>query len=131
VVANADQTDNDSDGTGNACDTTPNAVQLINYQGRLTDPSGVPLNTTVTMAFRIVDGMGSPLGWSETQMVAVQIGFFNVQLGSVTPFPAGLFTGAPVDAAGPLRFLEVTVDGEPLMPNRRIVSSAYALTVAP
>lgn len=49
----------------------------------------------------------------------------------MTPFPGGLFTGAPVDAAGPLRFLEVTVNGETLSPNRRIISSPYALTAAP
>jgi hypothetical protein len=131
-VFNADQTDNDGDGTGNACDTTKNAVQLINYQGRLTNPSGAPLNTTVTMVFRVVDDIGNPLGgWSEMQSVPVQNGFFSVLLGSVTPLPDGLFTGPPVDAKGPLRFLDVIVNGETLSPRRRIVSTPYALTVAP
>ncbi|MDX2168192.1 MAG: hypothetical protein SF182_14045, partial [Deltaproteobacteria bacterium] len=104
---------------------------LINYQGRLTDPSGVPKNGSFTMKFTVVDGGGSSLGWTETQTVAVEDGFFNVQLGSVTPFPSGLFTGAPSDSYGPLRYLQVMVNGETLVPNRRITSAAYSLTVEP
>ncbi len=102
---------------------------LINYQGRLTDPSGVPKDGTFTMKFTVVDATDAPLGWTETQMVQVDDGFFNVQLGSVTPFPDGLFVGPPSDAFGPARFLQVMVDGETLVPNRRITSAAYALTV--
>ena len=102
---------------------------LINYQGRLTDPSGVPKSGMFAMEFTVVDGGGSSLGWTEMQSVQVDNGFFNVQLGSVTPFPSGLFTGAPTDSFGPVRFLEVVVDGETLVPNRRIVSAAYSLTV--
>jgi collagen triple helix repeat protein len=104
---------------------------LINYQGRLTDPSGVPKNGSFTMKFTVVDAGGSSLGWTETQSVSVQNGFFDVQLGSVTPFPNGLFVGAPTDSFGPVRFLQVMVNGETLAPNRRITSSAYALTVEP
>ena len=52
-------------------------------------------------------------------------------LGSVTPFPADLFTSGQTDAYGPVRFLEVTVSGETLSPNIRIVSAAWAIgTVA-
>jgi hypothetical protein len=104
---------------------------LINYQGRLTDPSGVPKTGSFTMKFTVVDAGGSSLGWTETQSVSVQNGFVDVQLGSVTPFPNGLFVGAPTDSFGPVRFLQVMVNGETLVPNRRITSSAYALTVEP
>jgi hypothetical protein len=64
---------------------------LLNYQGRLTDPSGNPKNGTFTMQFALYDAAtggnqlpsGSP--WSETQSVTVTDGVFNVLLGSVTP----------------------------------------------
>ncbi len=106
---------------------------LLNYQGRLTDPSGNPKNGTFTMQFAVYDaetgGNQLPTGtpWSETQSVTVTNGVFNVLLGSATALPATLFQGGPSDASGPLRFLEVTVSGEVLTPRRRIVSAAYAL----
>jgi hypothetical protein len=113
----------------------------LNYQGRLTTPSGLPVNGTVTMVFRVVDGAGSgatplplPIAWTETQTVTVENGFFNVEIGSVTSFATylpDLFMGTPVDGDGaPLRFLEVTINSETLTPNRRIVSSAYSLNLA-
>jgi predicted outer membrane repeat protein len=134
AAPNPAQDDLDQDGTGDACDPSSGEVappRLLNYQGRLTDPAGNPLTATVTMAFAIVDGGGTPLGgWSESHSVAVDNGSFSVLIG-LTPFPAGLFTGPPEDAHGPLRFLAVTINGEPLLPNRRIVSVPYALTVEP
>ncbi|MBI1818051.1 MAG: hypothetical protein HYR72_23980 [Deltaproteobacteria bacterium] len=107
---------------------------LLNYQGRLTDPAGAPKNGTFTMQFAVYDaesaGNQLPIGsaWAETQTVTVTNGVFNVLLGSVTALPANVFTGGPSDAAGPLRFLQVTVDGEALSPRRRIVSAAYAMS---
>ncbi|MBI4515792.1 MAG: hypothetical protein HY699_08250 [Deltaproteobacteria bacterium] len=109
------------------------APNLLNYQGRLTDPSGTPKNGTFTMQFAVYDaesgGNQLPSGtpWSETQSVTVTDGVFNVLLGSVTALPANLFEGGPSDASGPLRFLQVTVDGEALTPRRRIASAAYAV----
>jgi hypothetical protein len=106
---------------------------LLNYQGRLTDPSGNPKNGTFTMQFAVYDAesggnqlpSGSP--WSETQSVTVTNGVFNVLLGSVTALPTNLFEGGPSDASGPLRFLQVTVSGEALAPRRRISSAAYSM----
>lgn len=111
------------------------APQLLSYQGRLTGPYGEALNGTFEMVFRVVDGEGAGsmalpalAPWREIHSaVAVSDGFFCVSLGSVTPLPAGLFQGTPADSTGPLRFLEVTVDGEVLSPNLRITSSAYSL----
>jgi hypothetical protein len=49
----------------------------------------------------------------------------------VTPFPADLFTGGATDSYGPVRHLQVSVGGETLSPNIRIVSAAWAIgTVA-
>lgn len=106
------------------------APMLLNYQGRLTDPQGAPRTGTFTMAFRIVDGNGAalPLPWAETQAgIVVNNGFFSVLLGKVTPLSAALFQGPPADSFGPVRFLEVTVGGETLSPNIRIVSAAWAI----
>lgn len=116
-----------------AASANADAPQLLNYQGRLTDPSGNPKNGTFSMQFAVYDAetggnqlpAGSP--WSETQSVTVTDGVFNVLLGSVAALPANLFEGGPSDAAGPLRFLQVTVGGEVLVPRRRIVSAAYAI----
>ena len=105
-----------------------NAPQLLNYQGRLTDAAGAPRNGSFSMSFAI---LGGPSGWSEAQSVTVTNGFFSVLLGSVTPFPADLFTGGSTDSYGPVRHLQVTVGGETLTPNIRIVSAAWAIgTVA-
>jgi hypothetical protein len=53
------------------------APNLLNYQGRLTDPSGNPKSGTFTMQFAVYDaesgGNQLPTGtpWSETQSVTV------------------------------------------------------------
>ncbi len=83
----------------------------VGYQGSLTDPAGTPVNTTLPMVFSLYDApaAATPL-WSETQSVTVTNGIFSVRLGSVTPFPANLFTGP--------RFLGVKVDTDPEMTPR-------------
>ena len=107
------------------------APRLLNYQGRLTDAAGQPRNGNFAMSFRIVDAGGASLGWAETQPgIVVNNGFFSVLLGKVTPLTAAVFTGPPVDAYGAVRFLEVTVAGETLAPNIRIVSAAWAIAGA-
>jgi hypothetical protein len=104
------------------------APMLLNYQGRLTNASGTAITGNYTMVFRLVDASGGALGWSETQnSVAVNNGFFSVQLGSVTALNASLMQGSPTDSYGPVRHLEVTVNGELLSPNVRILGSAWAM----
>lgn len=98
--------------------------QLINYQGRATDNSGLPLTGTYSLTFRIYDSAASGnLIWSETQnAVNVSGGLFTVLLGSVTPLGEGVFTS-------PDRFLTVQIGADPeLSPRQRIVAVAYALT---
>ena len=113
---------------GSALDALAQAPQLLNYQGRLTDANGAPRNGSFPMSFAILGGTSS---WSEAQTVNVANGFFSVLLGSVTPFPADLFTSGQTDAFGPLRYLRVSVNGETLSPDIRIVSVAWAIgTVA-
>ena len=110
-----------------------NVPLLLSYQGRLTDPAGVPKNGTLSLSFRILDAPtpGNAL-WSETHSSVTAVnGFVNVQLGSNVPLLPTVFSGGSPDPYGPVRFLEVTVsDGvvtEVLSPNLRITSAAYSI----
>ncbi|MFH1024230.1 MAG: hypothetical protein V1809_12690 [Planctomycetota bacterium] len=58
--------------------------QVINFQGKLYQ-SGTAVNTTVSITFRLYDvATGGTAVWTEVQSVAVQSGYYGVQLGSVT-----------------------------------------------
>lgn len=108
-------------------------VNLLSYQGRLTDPSGWPLSGSYDIGFRMVDQAGNPLptAWSELHNnVVVEEGVFTLHLGSKTTFPMGIFEGPPADSYGPLRFLEIAVNGETLSPNVRLTSAVWALGIS-
>lgn len=96
--------------------------QLINYQGRLTDASGVPLTGPYSITFSIYDApSGGTALWTETQTeVSVTNGLFNVLLGSVTEIPTTIFEEKD-------RYLGIKVgtDSE-MIPRRRMVSVGYA-----
>ncbi len=66
----------------------------LSYQGYLTDPSGSPVNGTVSVTFALYDiDVGGLEQWSELQTVEVSQGLFQVELGTdvLNPFAAGLF----------------------------------------
>lgn len=93
---------------------------LINYQGRLTDKSGKPLEGSYALTFRIYDAetAGTQL-WEETHSgVVIQKGVFSVLLGSVTNF--NLTFSNPY-------FLEIKVGSEVMAPRQRITSAGYAM----
>ena len=96
--------------------------QLINYQGFLTDTDGAPLDTVVTMTFKLYDAGGTPL-WTETQPACtVRAGSFNVLLGSVVAVPDSF--------QGTSRWLGVTVGGNSeMVPRAHLVSVPYAYRV--
>ena len=97
--------------------------QMINYQGKLTNASGAPVNDTVQMVFSIYsDTGGTNLLWTETQpAVVVEKGVFNVLLGTVNPIPDSVFNGN-------VRYLGVKVGGDPeITPRKPMVSVAYAM----
>ena len=75
--------------------TIAEVPQLINYQGRLTDSGGEPLNTTVSMTFTVYDAVvGGNVKWIEAQgSVIVTDGLFSVLLGSISPIPDTVFNG--------------------------------------
>ena len=96
---------------------------MINYQGKVTDSDGVPLDGTYSMQYCIYpQETGGTALWCETQSsVNVEKGIFNVLLGSVTSYPSNVFNG---DA----RWLGVKVGTDPEMSRRQqIVSVGYAL----
>ncbi len=102
--------------------------QQVNYQGFLSDSSGNPLNQTVALTATICsDSLGVTILWSEVHpSVVVTDGQFAVVLGSVTPIPATVFSGA-------VRWLGIQVNSDPeLRPLRPLLStpSSYRSLVA-
>ncbi len=105
------------------------SATTVNYQGRLADSSGTPLNGTYGMSFALYDALtGGNLVWGPENHTAVPVsnGLFSVGLGSQT---AG---GIPTSAWNGDRYLGITVGGETLAPRELIRSvpiAGMALTV--
>jgi len=96
--------------------------QMINYQGKLTNIDGAPLNDTIQMVFTIyADSNGTTSLWTETQsLVVVEKGMFNVLLGSTNPISYSAFDGST-------RYLGCKVGDDPeITPRKAIVSIGYA-----
>ena len=99
------------------------APLLLNYQGRLADPTTTlpKPDGPYTITFKIHDAeTGGSLIWSETQVVTVTRGLFNVLLGSSTALSVSDFDGTS-------RWLELEIDEETLSPRVRMVSVPYAI----
>lgn len=94
----------------------------FNYQGRLTDLNGTPLDGTFPMQFQVYDdsNAGTMLWDSGSVNVAVDNGLFNVKLG-VNPF----------DFNGQGLWLRIQVDGEWLAPRQELLPVPYALSLRP
>lgn len=104
---------------------TAQESQVIHYQGILTGPDGGPLPTdTYDIDFSIWDqeaGGVEPI-WSETQVVEVTEGLFDVFLGNVNALSADVFT--PEEGDGELRYLEIQVAGDdPMTPRTQIAKT--------
>ena len=104
------------------------SATTVNYQGRLADSDGNPLDGVYGMTFALYDAPtgGNPI-WTESHTaVTVSDGLFSVGLGSQTP------GGIPTSVWDGDRYLEVTVGGETLSPRELIRSvpiAGMALTV--
>jgi hypothetical protein len=96
---------------------------LLNYQGYLAVAADtLPYTGTVNMTFSLfaASSGGSAL-WTETQSgVAITKGFFNAQLGGVTPLPPALFDGT-------VRYLEFAANGQTFSPRKPLVSVGYSI----
>jgi hypothetical protein len=102
--------------------------EMMHYQGHLTDEGGAPLDSTLLMTFTIYDdSTGGGIWWSETQLVQIVNGLFNVQLGAINSIPDTVM-GVPVD---PHRYLGIQVASDPeIYPRSRLLSVPYAFRVA-
>ncbi len=94
----------------------------INYQGRLTDGTGDPVDGSHSITFKIYSSSaGGTALWTETHSsIPVSNGLFNVVLGSVTTLGKAVFASQP-------RWLGISVDGgSEIVPRTQIVAVAYA-----
>ena len=96
----------------------------VGYQGYLTNTTGTPETSMPTAEFKLYAELilGSEL-WTENHNLDVVNGFFNVDLGSVNPFPDGIFEN-PV-------FLGISIGGDAEMtPRLRFNSTPTAFVSA-
>jgi hypothetical protein len=105
------------------------SATTVNYQGRLADPGGNPLDGNYGMSFSLWDAAADGnLVWGPENHAAVPVseGLFSVGLGSQTS------GGIPTNTWSGDRYLEITVGGETLGPRELIRSvpiAGMALTV--
>lgn len=95
---------------------------LINYQGRLQDSVGDPVDGTYMIRFRILNSQsGGTELWSETHpSVTITDGLFEVLLGSQGPgLPQTVFSSTTA-------WLEIILDGDTLSPRTQFTTSAYS-----
>ncbi|MCI0530665.1 MAG: hypothetical protein L0Y74_01740 [candidate division Zixibacteria bacterium] len=101
--------------------------QLMNFQGILTDPAGVPLaNDTNSVLFTIYDApAGGSSKWSETQSVATDAqGRFNISLGAVSPIDDTVFKQMD-------RYLGIKIGADAEMsPRTQIVSVGFTQRIS-
>ena len=98
--------------------------RILNYQGKLTDTSGVALTGSHDIVFRIYDVPtgGTPL-WEEAHTSAsghpvnVVNGLFDVHLGEITPL---------IIAFDDTYWIELEIDGEVLSPREMYAAVPYA-----
>jgi hypothetical protein len=116
--------------------TGQSVPHLINYQGRLTNPSGQPLDgETVDLTFALygVESGGTPLYLTVLQEdVLVTAGIYNVLIGSGAITPGTENNLADVFQKHSEVWMGVAVDSDPEMtPRSRITSVPYALAIDP
>jgi len=100
---------------------------LINYQGRLTDTSGAPLNGPYNITFRLYDAeTAGDLLWQGTYTGAsITKGIFSILLGDVSDSGFN-FSNLAFDKS---YWLEIKVGtDDPMAPRQRITSAGYAIT---
>ncbi|TET95953.1 MAG: hypothetical protein E3J26_01980, partial [Candidatus Zixiibacteriota bacterium] len=102
---------------------TPN---LISYQGRLTDSSGLAVSdSSYSVVFGIyADSTGETSLWEESATIMTRDGLFSHQLGSLTSLPQSIFQD------NDRLYLEVAIQGETVFPRTRLSSVPYARTAA-
>jgi hypothetical protein len=97
---------------------------IMNYQGRLTDLSGVPVNGVFQVTFSIYDdSLIAFAPWRETHQVTCSDGLFDVVLGTTTAFPSYIF-------GYPALYMGIKLESDPeMLPRKRINSTLFAMRV--
>ena len=97
-----------------------NVPRLVNYQGRITDGDGEPLNTTTSMTFRLFPSQTEGLSfWSEVHSsVTVVDGLFSVLLS---------IDAEVIETAD--AWLAIEVEGEVISPRSRIAAGIFSYEV--
>ncbi len=92
--------------------------QALNYQGRLNDSGGLPVNASKSMKFSFYTSATATVpAWFEIQTISVNQGIFNAV---ITTLPATVLDNAEV-------WVGITVDPDAEMtPRQRIMSVGYA-----
>jgi hypothetical protein len=95
---------------------------LVAQQGRLLNSDGTAVTVPVTLTFALYSSAtGAAALWTESQTITPDDGYFAVQLGSGTPFPAGLWDGSA-------KYLGLKVnDDVEMTPREAIMAVPYAL----
>ena len=95
--------------------------KLLNYQGKLLDSSGVGINDTLTITFKLYDAAtGGNLLWQETiNDVEILKGLFSVELGASDGFDTLSFAQE--------YWLEITIGTETLTPREKLTAAPYAI----
>ncbi len=96
--------------------------KLVNYQAKLTNSSGIAVNGTRNIVFRIYSSStGGTAIWTESRTggsaITVTNGLFDVLLGEITPLNL---------AFDDTYWVELTVEGETLTPREILAASPYA-----
>ena len=96
---------------------------LINYQGRLTDKDGAPMNTPVAMEVAVFSqATGGTAAFSQNLgQVQVKQGIYSVAFGGDT---------LPPVLQNPECWLELTVNGSIMQPRQRLLAVPYAVNSA-
>lgn len=111
------------DRTSVALEAPAAAGPVLNYQGRLADPTtGDPKNGTFTMTFRLYGvATGGTALWTESKSVVVSNGQFSTLLGDTTSLNLTIFDGRDL-------WLGVQVGGDAeAIPRIQVANAPYAL----
>jgi hypothetical protein len=94
----------------------------LSHHGYLTDDQGAPVTRDVPMVFRLFDAPsgGTEVWYEEIAKVPVTDGFYMVTLGLSKPLDPAFSSGADF-------YMEITVDGQVMLPRQRIASVPFAL----
>ena len=94
--------------------------QTIDFQGRMADSNGDPINGQHTITFSLFssEAGGSAL-WIEAREVAFANGLFHVALGEENPIPSSVL-------AGGTPWLQIAIGAEVLSPRTRLNSAPFS-----